>query len=56
MEWLSQNWVWVLIGVAFVAMLGLVESFLYGAYAGLVFCPISNLLHRRWGAQANPNA
>lgn len=40
----------------FVAMLGLVESFLYGAYAGLVFCPIYNLLHRRWGAQANPNA
>ena len=28
----------------------------YGAYAGLVFCPICNLLHRRWGAQANPNA
>ena len=30
---------------------GLVESFLYGAYAGLVFCPIYNLLHRRWGAK-----
>ncbi|EMJ4931643.1 hypothetical protein P9775_006786 [Pseudomonas aeruginosa] len=23
-------------------------SFLYGAYAGLVFCPIYNVLHRRW--------
>ena len=31
--------------------LGLAESFLYGAYAGLVYCPIYNLLHRRWGAQ-----
>ncbi len=30
-------------------LLGLVESFLYGVYAGLVYCPISNWLHRRWG-------
>lgn len=30
-------------------LLGLVESFLYGAYAGLVFCPIYNFLYRRWG-------
>ena len=30
-------------------LLGLVESFLYGAYTGLVFCPIYNWLHRRWG-------
>jgi hypothetical protein len=37
-------------------LLGLVESFLYGAYAGLVFCPIYNLLDRRWGAKASPNA
>jgi uncharacterized membrane protein len=37
-------------------LLGLVESFLYGAYASLVFCPIYNLLHRRWGVHANPNA
>ena len=37
-------------------LLGLVESFLYGAYAGLVFCPVYNLLHRRWGPHANPNA
>ncbi|MDD3762930.1 MAG: DUF5676 family membrane protein [Pseudomonadota bacterium] len=29
--------------------LGLVESFLYGAYAGLVYCPIHNTLHRRFG-------
>lgn len=32
-------------------LLGLVESFLYGAYAGLVYCPIYNWLHRRWGAR-----
>jgi hypothetical protein len=32
-------------------LLGLAESFLYGAYAGLVFCPIYNYLHRRWGAK-----
>jgi hypothetical protein len=29
--------------------LGLIESFLYGAYAGLVFVPIHNFLARRWG-------
>jgi hypothetical protein len=28
--------------------LGLAESFLYGAYAGLVFCPIYNALSRRF--------
>lgn len=31
-------------------VLGLIESFLYGAYAGLVFVPIHNALVRRWGA------
>ena len=30
-------------------VLGLIESFLYGAYAGLVFVPIYNFLARRWG-------
>lgn len=29
-------------------LLGLAESFLYGAYVGLVFCPIYNWLDRRW--------
>ena len=32
--------------------LGLIESFLYGAYIGLVFVPIYNALSRRWGAAA----
>jgi hypothetical protein len=33
-------------------VLGLVESFLYGAYAGLVFAPIYNFVARRWGEPA----
>ena len=32
--------------------LGLLESFLYGVYAGLVFVPIYNILTRRWGGAA----
>lgn len=31
--------------------LGLVESFLYGVYAGLVFTPIHNAVWKRWGAR-----
>ena len=27
---------------------GLIQSFLYGAYAGLVYTAIHNFLHRRW--------
>lgn len=30
--------------------LGLLESFLYGTYVGLVFVPIHNFLTRRWVA------
>ena len=33
--------------------LGLIESFLYGAYVGLVFVPIHNSLARRWGVAAS---
>tara|TARA_R110002049_G_scaffold598_8_gene3339 strand:- start:89 stop:346 length:258 start_codon:yes stop_codon:yes gene_type:complete len=29
-------------------LLGLLESFLYGVYAGLVFVPIYNFFHKRW--------
>jgi len=32
-------------------ILGLVESFLYGAYAGLVYTPIHNFFVRRFSAQ-----
>ena len=31
-------------------LIGLIESFLYGAYAGLVYVPIYNFFHRRWGS------
>jgi hypothetical protein len=37
-------------------LLGLVESFLYGAYAGLVFCPIYNFLERRFGVRSAPES
>ncbi len=30
--------------------IGLAESFLWGAYIGLVFTPIYNFFHRRWGS------
>ena len=29
-------------------LIGLVESFLYGAYAGLLFVPVHNFFARRW--------
>ena len=29
-------------------LIGLVESYLYGAYAGLVYVPVFNSLQRRW--------
>ena len=32
--------------------LGLIESFLYGVYAGLVYVPLYNFLARRWGVAA----
>jgi hypothetical protein len=30
-------------------VLGLIESFLWGFYAGIVYVPIYNTLKRRWG-------
>jgi hypothetical protein len=36
---------WLSVGGFF---LGLIESFLWGAYVGLVFVPIYNVLYRRW--------
>lgn len=32
-------------------LLGLVESFLYGAFVGLVYVPIYNFINQRWGHQ-----
>ncbi|HBA41167.1 MAG TPA: hypothetical protein DCZ05_16030 [Deltaproteobacteria bacterium] len=37
---------WLTVGSFFI---GLVESFLYGVYVGLVFTPIYNFCHRKWG-------
>lgn len=34
-------------------LLGLAESFLYGAYAGLLFCPIYNWLNRRFWCRSS---
>lgn len=31
-------------------LIGLVESFLWGAYLGLVFTPIYNFYQRKWGS------
>lgn len=31
-------------------ILGLIESFLYGVYIGMVFVPIYNFINKRWGA------
>lgn len=32
-------------------LLGLIESFIYGAYIGLVFVPIYNFINKRWGTK-----
>jgi len=37
---------WLTVGSFFI---GLIESFLYGVYMGLVFTPIYNFYHRKWG-------
>ena len=34
--------------------LGLIESFLYGVYAGFVYVAIYNVLVRRWGPATHP--
>lgn len=34
-------------------LLGLLESFFYGVYAGLVFVPIYNFFYGRWGTWMN---
>ena len=34
-------------------LLGLIESFLWGFYIGIVFVPIHNFLAKRWGNNAH---
>ncbi len=36
-------------------LLGLIESFLWGAYIGLVFCPVYNWLYRKFGSSRMGN-
>ncbi|MCF6224974.1 MAG: DUF5676 family membrane protein [Xanthomonadales bacterium] len=33
-------------------LLGLIESFLWGFYIGIVYVPIYNFVHKRWGDDA----
>ena len=51
LEVLLPGFVWISPG-AFV--LGLVESFLYGAYAGLLFVPLHNFFARWWHVSSRP--
>ena len=46
LEFALPGFKWLTLGSFF---LGLVEAFLYGAYAGLVFTPIYNTVQRRFG-------
>lgn len=40
---------WLSVGAFFI---GLIESFLWGAYAALVFVPLHNYFFRRWAGAA----
>lgn len=40
---------WLTVGGFF---LGLIESFLWGVYIGLVYVPIYNFFHKRWVARS----
>ena len=40
---------WLTVGGFF---LGLIESFLWGAYIGLVYVPINNFFYKRWANQS----
>ena len=46
LEQLLPGFVWITWVGFFV---GLLQSFLYGAYAGRVYVPIYNFLQRKWG-------
>ena len=32
-------------------ILGMIESFLYGVYIGIIFVPIYNFINKRWGLE-----
>lgn len=50
LEIVLPGFTWLSVGAFFI---GLVESFLWGAYAGLVFVPLHNLFFRRWAGAAS---
>ncbi len=45
LEMILPAFKWLTFGGFF---LGLIESFLYGVYVGIVFVPIYNFLNRKW--------
>ncbi len=46
LETVLPGFTWLSVGAFF---MGLVESFLWGAYAALVFVPLHNFFARKWG-------
>ena len=49
LELLLPGFTWISLG-SFV--LGFVETFLYGVYAGLLFVPLHNVFARRWSRES----
>ena len=47
LEAVLPGFTWLSAGAFFI---GLIESFLWGAYAALVFVPLHNYFHRKWTA------
>lgn len=54
-----QAWLGLLPGFAWISwssfFLGLIETFLYGVYFGLVFVPLYNFFHDRFAAKTEEN-
>ena len=48
LEMVLPGFTWLSVGSFFI---GLIESFLWGAYVGIVFVPIHNFFYRRWSAE-----
>lgn len=46
LETILPGFKWLTVGSFFI---GLLESFVYGVYVGLVFTPIYNFYQRKWG-------
>ncbi len=46
LEMVLPGFKWLTVGGFFI---GLLESFLYGVYAGLVYTPVYNFYQKKWG-------